>query len=273
MTDREATRQGDDSDHGRLADLIAGASRILVFTGAGVSTASGIPDYRGPHGVWRTRTPVLYEDFLRSDVARRRYWQEKLEDREQFGEARPNAVHHAVVDLERAGRLEMVVTQNVDGLHTAAGTSPRRLVEIHGTTREVECQRCGARSDPAPHFARFAATGEPPRCDCGGYLKPATVSFGQDLRPGDLARALVAADRCDFAVALGSTLSVQPAASIPLRAAGRGIPYVVVNRGATDHDRRDEVCLRIEGDVDEIFPAAVRAALARPRKAPRPKLG
>ncbi len=248
----------------RLTGLIREASRILVFTGAGISTASGIPDYRGPQGVWHTRTPVYYDDFMRSDEARRRYWRQKMEDRDQFGTAVPNTAHLAVAALERSGKVRMVVTQNIDGLHAAAGTSPDLLVEIHGTVRLVECQTCGERTDPEAHFATFAVTGEPPRCHCGGWLKSATVSFGQSLRPGDLARAQAAAREADLVLALGSTLSVYPAADVPVVAAAAGAPYVIVNRGPTDHDRHPLVTLRIEGDVTDVLPAAVTAALSPP---------
>lgn len=243
----------------RLAALLRRSDRILIFTGAGVSTASGIPDYRGPQGVWRTRTPVFFEDFMTSEAERVRYWTQKLEDRANWGAARPTAVHDAAVQLEQAGKVLLVVTQNVDGLHRVAGTSPDRLIEIHGTVGEVECMSCGARSDPEPHYEAFAATGEPPVCSCGGYLKPATISFGQPLRSTDLEASFDAAEHCDLVVALGSTLTVTPAASVPLHAARRGAPYVVVNQGPTDHDRW--ATLRLDGDVQSIFPPAVRAAL------------
>ncbi len=244
-----------------LATLLADHRRILVFTGAGISTASGIPDYRGPQGVWQTRRPVYYQDFMASAQARKDYWQQKSEDATAFGAAQPNDVHAAIVALERAGRVEMVVTQNVDGLHRTAGTSPDRLVEVHGTNALIECQSCGERTDPGPHFARFAATGEPPDCDCGGHLKPATISFGQSLRSNDLFTAFGAADRCDMVLALGSTLAVTPAADIPLRAARRGVPYAVINRGDTAHDRLGVVTLRLDADVGEVVPAAVALAL------------
>ncbi len=245
-----------------LAGLIAGAGRILIFTGAGISTASGIPDYRGPQGVWKTRQPVYYQDFMSSEEHRVAYWQQKLEDAETWGAAPPNAVHHAIVRLETAGKIEMIVTQNVDGLHALAGTSKEKLVEIHGTNREIECQACGDRSAPEPHFAVFRETGSVPICHCGGLLKAATISFGQSLRADEMARAYKAADRCDLVIALGSTLAVNPAASIPLYATERGTPYVIVNQGATDHDRLRVVTLRIEGDVAALFPAAVEMALA-----------
>lgn len=243
----------------RVAALLRRASRILVFTGAGISTASGIPDYRGPQGVWRTRTPVFFEDFMTSEAERVRYWTQKLEDRGNWGRAKPTAVHRAVVDLERAGKVLLVVTQNVDGLHRVAGTAPELLVEIHGTVGEVECMSCKARSDPEPHYDSFAATGLPPACPCGGLLKPATISFGQPLRAEDVEAAFDAAEQCDLVVALGSTLTVTPAADVPLHAARRGAPYVVINQGPTEHDRWATV--RVEGDVETVFPPAVAAAL------------
>ena len=249
-------------DRVNLVEHLRAAERILVVSGAGVSTASGIPDFRGPGGVWTRRRPVYYDEFLASDAARVEYWDFKLETWEIYQQARPNDVHHAIVALERARKILSVVTQNVDGLHRRAGTSLEALVELHGTDRLVECQTCHATSDPAPHFEHFKTTRRPPSCTCGGVLKPATISFGQSLRPGDLARAAAAAVKADLVLALGSTLSVYPAASIPLLAAGRGTPYIIVNRGPTDHDAHPAVTLRLEGDVTAIFPPAVEAALA-----------
>jgi NAD-dependent deacetylase len=246
----------------RLAAILGVAQRLLIFTGAGISTASGIPDYRGPKGVWNTRRPVFYDEFMSSHESRVEYWRQKAEDREAFRSARPNAVHEAVVDLERAGRLELLVTQNVDGLHRVAGTSEERLVEIHGTNGRVECQSCLARSDPSKPFEVFAATGQPPVCECGGLLKPATISFGQSLRMDDLSRSCESANRADAAVVLGSTLLVTPAADIPLEAARTGSCYAIVNRGPTEHDESPFVTLRIDGDVGAVFPQAVEQALA-----------
>ena len=236
--------------------------QALIFTGAGISTGSGIPDFRGPQGVWTRRKPVYFQDFLNSEAARIEHWDYKLEGWDGFRNARPNAVHHAIVALEKAGKVLTVVTQNIDGLHALAGTDPQRLVELHGTNLLVECVNCGSRTDPQPHFEFFREHRKPPICGCGGFLKPATISFGQSLEPETLKRAEEAAMAADLVVALGSTLSVYPAASFPLMAAQRGIPYVVINRGATDHDHELAVSLRIEGDVAEIFPAAVEAALA-----------
>jgi NAD-dependent deacetylase len=247
-----------------LVDLLRNARRILLFTGAGISTSSGIRDFRGPQGVWKTRQPVYLDDFLSSDAARVEYWDQKLEAWPSFREARPNAAHAAAVDLERADKLLLLLTQNIDGLHGRAGTSPDRLVEIHGSNSEVECLSCGERSDPGPHMESFEKTRRPPICACGGFLKNATVSFGQSLRGDDLQRAARAAEACDLVVALGSSLSVHPAASFPLAAAERGVPYVIVNRGPTDQDSHPAVTLRLEGDVVEIFPPAVAEALGAP---------
>jgi len=245
-----------------LVSWLRNSRRILVFTGAGVSTASGIPDFRGPNGVWKRRRPVYYDQFLASNLARIEYWDFKLETWEIYGRVRPNAVHHAIVALENKGRVAAVVTQNVDGLHRRAGTSPSLLVELHGTDLLVECQTCHASSDPAPHFEAFRVTRRPPDCQCGGFLKPATISFGQPLRAIDLNRAAEAASRADLVLALGSTLAVYPAASIPLIAATRGAPYIIVNHGPTEQDQHPSVTLRLEGDLEGIVPAAVEAALA-----------
>jgi NAD-dependent deacetylase len=245
-----------------LAEYLHAATRILLFTGAGISTGSGIPDFRGPEGVWSRRQPVYYDDFMRSEAARIEHWDYKLEAWESFRKAQPNEVHRAIVRLEEAGKVRMVVTQNIDGLHTLAGTSAKRLVELHGTNSVVECQTCKWRGNPEPHFEFFRSHRTTPRCECGGYLKPATISFGQSLDPSELVRAEEAALEADLVVALGSTLSVYPAAAFPLLAARRGVPYVIINRGTTEHDGEPCVSLRLEGEVSEIFPAAVERAIA-----------
>jgi NAD-dependent deacetylase len=250
-----------ETDQAKLVELLRASTRMLVFTGAGISTGSGIPDFRGPEGVWKRRQPVYYQDFMRSEAARIEHWDFKLEGWPGFREAQPNAAHRAIVRLEQAGKVLAVVTQNIDGLHARAGTAPARLVELHGTNLRVECQSCGKLSEPEPHFESFRRTRRPPLCECGGFLKPATISFGQNLKNEDLERAQAAALEADLVVALGSTLSVYPAANIPLIAAERGAPYVVINRGPTEHDGRPEVTLRMEGDVGVIFPPAVEQAL------------
>src|SRR3954465_6648442 len=173
----------------QLASYLRASTRALIFTGAGISTGSGIPDFRGPQGVWTRRKPVYFQDFLSSEAARIEHWDYKLEGWDGFRNAQPNAVHNAIVALEKAGKGLMVVTQNIDGLHALAGTSLERLIELHGTNLLVECVSCRARSDPAPHFEFFRAHRESPICECGGFVKPATISFGQSLEPHTLERA------------------------------------------------------------------------------------
>ena len=244
-----------------LTEWIRGSCRILVFTGAGISTPSGIPAFRGAGGIWTTKKPVYYQDFMAMESARVEYWQYKLELWEEHGDARPNAIHEAIVHLEQSGRVAMVVTQNVDGLHRAAGTSEELLVEVHGTGSLVECQSCGHRESPEASFEAFKKEGKCPRCHCGGYLKPATISFGQSLREDDLNRAFGAAESCDLVLALGSTLSVSPANSIPMIAARSGVPYIIINRDETDHDHLPQVTLRLSDNLEDVFPPAVAEAL------------
>jgi NAD-dependent deacetylase len=246
----------------KLSLLLRNAQQIMVFTGAGISTASGIPDFRGPNGVWSRRQPVYYDDFMRSEQARIEHWDYKVEGWPGFVKAQPNATHYAIADLEKAGKLLVVITQNIDGLHARAGTSSERLIELHGTNSLVECQTCHWRGDPEPYIAYFETHRRCPLCSCGGFLKFSTISFGQDLDPVQLERARIAGTKADLVIALGSTLSVTPASLFPLAAAKRGVPYVIINRGGTEHDQEDCVTLRIDGDVNEIFPAAVKAVCA-----------
>jgi NAD-dependent deacetylase len=243
-----------------LEKLLRASRRCLVFTGAGISTASGIPDFRGPNGVWKKRQPVYYQPFMTSADARAQYWEFKLEGYPVFRDARPNRVHEAIVALERARRLCAVVTQNVDGLHQAAGTSRELLIELHGSNREVECTGCKRRETPTRCMEEFERTRRPPVClECGAIMKPAVVMFGEALVPDDLTRAFAASDRADLIVALGSSLVVTPAADVPLAGARKGAPYVIINQGETAHDAI--AMLRIDADVLDVFPRAVSAAL------------
>jgi NAD-dependent deacetylase len=247
-------------DWDRLVEYLKTSRRILIFTGAGVSTGSGIPDFRGPNGVWTRRQAVYYDDFMSAESARVEHWEYKLESWPAFRAAQPNSIHRAIVKLEEAGKIIAVLTQNIDGLHALAGSRPETLVELHGTNLFVECQTCGWRGDPDPFFQQFRLDRRPPTCRCRGFLKPATISFGQALDQRSLARADEASRRSDLVLSLGSTLSVYPAASFPLAAANRGVPYVIINRGPTDHDREKSLSLRMEGEISEIFPSAVEAA-------------
>lgn len=243
------------SDIELISRYLARASSVLVFTGAGISTDSGIRDFRGPQGIWKKRQPVLFEDFLRSEESRVEHWDYKLEGYRAFRDARPNAAHHALVELERMGRLELLVTQNIDGLHQDAGSAPERIVELHGTNRQIECLGCGRMSDPESAFERFQAERRCPRCACGGFLKTATVSFGQAMPEEKLARAFTAAAQADLVIAIGSSLTVEPAASVPAAASRKGAAYVIINQGATAHD--DIATVRLEADAAVVVPQFV----------------
>ena len=242
-----------------LSALIAHADAILIVTGAGVSTETGIPDFRGPQGVWNTQRPVMYQDFLANEESRVTYWRQKVLAAETIEVAKPGAVHTACVELEDAGKLEAIVTQNIDGLHSIAGS--KSVVEVHGTGRKAVCLTCDERSPIVPHLHAFTDTGVPPRCHCGGLLKPATISFGQQLDEMTMVWATQAAEACDLVIAMGTTLSVYPAADIPLVAARRGVPYVIINQGTTEHDGSSLVTLRIEAPVGPTFSQAVTDAL------------
>ncbi len=236
-----------------LESLLHKASRPLFFTGAGLSTGSGIPDFRGPQGVWKRRQPVYFQDFLASEEARVEHWDFKLEGFQEFRNAKPNEAHKALAELERLGKVFALVTQNIDGLHQDAGNAS--VIELHGTNREIECVQCGKRTPPAPAFEEFERTRKCPVCACGGFLKTATVSFGQAMPEVLLENAFAAASEADLVVSIGSTLEVQPASLVPLTAVKNGAPYVVINQGATAHD--EIATLRLEGDVNEILPGVV----------------
>jgi NAD-dependent deacetylase len=241
-----------DSTLRKARALAAGAKKILVFTGAGISTGSGIPDFRGPDGVWTKREPVLYREFMDSTRSKQAYWKYKAETFPAFKSASPNAAHRALAALEAAGRLLALVTQNIDGLHRAAGTGPDKLVELHGTGLCAECLDCFAWTSMEEAVAKFNHDGAPPQCACGGWLKPAVVMFGQPLDQETLIKAFRAAENCDLVVSVGSALSVEPAASVPLSAKSAGKPYLIVNRGPTAHDALAD--LKLDADACEILP-------------------
>jgi NAD-dependent deacetylase len=231
----------------RARQLVDDASAITVLTGAGISTDSGIPDFRGPDGVW-TKDPAAEKratlsHYLADSEVRAAAWQHRLTA--GFWTAEPNDGHRALVALERRGKLHTLVTQNVDGLHLAAGSDPARVVEIHGTVHAVECLDCGERAPMERALARVrAGEADPPCRTCGGILKSATISFGQTLRDGDLRRAEIAAISCDLVLAIGSTLSVYPAAGVVPLALRNGAALVIVNLEPTDMDSLADVVVR-----------------------------
>ncbi|HUF91534.1 MAG TPA: NAD-dependent deacylase [Candidatus Limnocylindria bacterium] len=234
------------------------ARRIVVLTGAGISTESGIPDFRGPQGLW-TRDPAAekmatLQHYMADPEVRRAAWRNRLES--PAWTAQPNAGHRALVALERRGTLDLLVTQNVDGLHQMAGSAPERVVEIHGTMREVTCMACGQRAAMERALARVRAGEEDPPCrTCGGILKSATISFGQGLVQRDLARAQEAARRCDLMLAVGTKLSVYPVAGIVPVAKEAGARVIIVNADATEMDAIADALVR--GSIGEVLPRII----------------
>ncbi len=245
--------------------LLEQSRRVVVLTGAGISTDSGIQDFRGPQGLW-TKNPeaekmATLSNYVADPQLRRRAWQNRLTS--PMWSSEPNPGHRALVDLERGGRLDTLVTQNVDGLHQKAGTDPTRIVEIHGTALEVVCLTCGDRQPSEPVHERVRAGDEDPACTvtsadgtaCGGILKSATISFGQNLVADDLFRAEAAAATCDLLLAVGSTLGVFPAAGLVPVAVRHGAVLIIVNGGPTEMDSLADVALN--GPISEILPALV----------------
>jgi NAD-dependent deacetylase len=238
-----------------IADWIAGAGSVAVLTGAGVSTASGVPDFRGPKGLW-TRDPKAerlanIDVYVSDPEVRCEAWRRRLESADRA--VTPNPAHHALVALERLGRLDRLVTQNVDGLHQDAGSDPDRVVEIHGTVREATCLDCSWRGPMRPVLDRVRAGEADPACaECGGMLKSATVSFGQALDPDELQRAHEAAVGCDVFLAIGSSLVVYPIAMLPQVALEAGARLAVLNGEPTPYDDRAHAVLA--GDVSSTLP-------------------
>jgi NAD-dependent deacetylase len=238
--------------------LVAGAGCVVVLTGAGISTESGIPDYRGPDGLW-TRNPgaerlANLDAYLSDPDVRRRAWQRRLGS--GVWDARPNAGHQALVDLERSGRLDTLLTQNIDGLHQAAGSDPAKVVEVHGNVHRYLCLACGAGGPMEDALDRVRAGEEDPACrECGGILKSATISFGQNLVAEDLERAYAAAERCDVFLAIGSTLSVYPVADTVPTALRAGADLIIVNGEATSYDPFAEVV--VHARIGDVLPTIV----------------
>lgn len=236
----------------RARELVAECSSAAAFTGAGVSTASGVPDFRSPGGIWSRYRPVPFPEFVADPEARRRYWLYKKETYRDFAEARPNAAHHALARMERSGRLRAIVTQNIDGLHQEAGSEC--VLELHGTNRRVVCLSCDATFPAAEIQARLLEGCEMPMCvSCGGILKSATVSFGQALPADVLEAAFHIATSVDLLLVLGSSLVVHPAAAIPMAAAEAGARLVIVNREPTPLDGLADVVLR--APLEDVLPA------------------
>jgi len=247
----------------QVRQWLADAARVTVLTGAGISTDSGIPDYRGPNGVW-TKNPQAQrmstlQDYVADPEVRRRAWQSRKAHPAWTADA--NDAHRALVDLEKTGRLTALITQNIDELHQRAGSSRDKVIELHGTIWWAECLSCGVRSPMADELARVSDDEPDPACTlCGGILKSATISFGQPLDPKVLRAAWRAAHECDLFVAIGSSLTVQPAAGLCEVAVEAGARFVVINAEPTPYDGIADAVLR--DPIGDILPGLVRAAVA-----------
>ena len=235
----------------RLAELIAGAHRIVPFTGAGISTECGIPDFRSPGGVWTKYRPIPFDAFLASQEMRDESWRRRLAMDQEFSTARPGRGHRALAALFRAGKVPAVITQNIDNLHQASGIPDAHVVELHGNTTYAACLDCARRYELAWVRERFAAERRSPDCACGGYIKTATISFGQAMPEGPMRRAEELTLQCDLFLAIGSSLVVWPAAGFPLMAKRNGARLVILNREATEFD--DIADLVVHDDIGHVL--------------------
>jgi NAD-dependent deacetylase len=244
---------------GELAGRWRTARRVVVLTGAGLSTASGIPDFRSPAARWSRYQPVPLPDFLARESAREEYWRYKGETWRVIQAALPNPGHRALARLAQAGRIELLVTQNVDGLHERSGLPPARLVKIHGSDAQVECMRCHARAERGVAQAQWEAGVAVPRCACGGPWKPATISFGQGLVAADLERALRAAAACDLFAAIGTSLVASPINEMfPLARSSR-VCTAILTASETPFD--SEADFRIADPLERVLPALCEEVL------------
>jgi NAD-dependent deacetylase len=227
--------------------FIQEAERIVVFTGAGISTESGIPDFRSPGGIWTKTTPVYFDDFVKSEDARRKAWTQKLESDKTMSVAEPNRGHAAVARLVEMGKTRHVITQNIDGLHQRSGIPDENIIELHGNGTYAKCLDCGERYELAPIFEALRTIDQLPRCDaCEGLVKTATVSFGQSMPQDEMVRAEKASQACDLFIAIGSSLVVYPAAGFPVFAKQQGARLVILTRDPTDLDSHADLVLNRE---------------------------
>jgi NAD-dependent deacetylase len=226
-----------DREIAALAAMIEAARRVVFFTGAGISTESGIPDFRSPGGIWTKQRPIDFDEFMSSETARLEAWRRKFESHPVLRDARPNRGHRAVAALVRSGKARSVITQNIDGLHQASGVRDEQVIELHGNSTYAHCLECRERYEIAPLEAAFRREEKAPRCaDCGGIVKTATISFGQAMPPVAMQRAEEETLAADLFVVLGSSLVVYPAAGFPALASENGAGLVIVNREPTGLD-------------------------------------
>jgi NAD-dependent deacetylase len=239
-------------DIAELHRLVTGSRSVVAFTGAGISTESGVPDFRSPNSPWMRNKPIPFEAYLASAEARREAWRRKFTMDDLYAGAKPSRGHLALASLVRSGSMPGVITQNIDGLHQAAGVPGDKIVELHGNGTYATCLSCGRRHELPGVRARFEASGDAPACEaCGGIVKSATISFGQAMPEPAMRRAQDLALSCDLFLAIGSSLVVYPAAGFPVLAKRNGAKLVIVNREPTDLD--DMADLVINGDIGAVF--------------------
>jgi NAD-dependent deacetylase len=227
-----------------IARKIKEDGKNVVFTGAGISTESGIPDYRSQGGIWDKFRPVYFDEFMRSRKSREEYWKRWQELYQGIVQAQPNAGHTAIARLYDLGLLEVVITQNVDGLHQEAGIADKHIIELHGNTRRIRCMRCRKIMPTAETVKRLDSGEMAPECDCGGYLKPDTISFGQAMPVAEVEKAAALSKNCDFFMVVGSTLLVQPAAHMPVYARQNNAFLAIINLSETPCDKMCDVLIR-----------------------------
>lgn len=234
----------------RLGEMIATASTIVPFTGAGISTECGIPDFRSPGGIWTRYRPIPFDEFVASQEARDESWRRRFAMQESFVAAKPGRGHRALASLHRAGKIPAIITQNIDNLHQASGFAPDNVIELHGNTTYAACISCQTRFEIAWVKERFDESGEAPSCTaCGGPVKSATISFGQAMPEEEMRRATELSQNCDLFLAIGSSLVVWPAAGFPLLARNSGAKLVIINNEPTEQD--DIADLVIRHDIGE----------------------
>ena len=237
----------------QIAAQIKTGGKNIVFTGAGISTESGIPDYRSQGGIWDRFRPVYFDEFMSSRESREEYWRRWVELYSGLLAARPNPAHLALADLCGAGLLEAVITQNVDNLHQESGIPPEKVIELHGNTRRIRCMHCRELVPTDDVWERLNSGDTAPECTCGGYLKPDTISFGQSMPEGEVKRATELSSTSNFFMVVGSTLLVQPAAHMPFFAKNHGAFLAIVNLSETPCDNICDVL--IQAEAGKVLPA------------------
>jgi len=230
----------------QLKKMLDASKRAVVFTGAGVSTESGIPDFRSPGGLWTKYQPIDFREFISSEEARRETWRRKIAIDEAVSRAEPNRGHRAIAHLVAKGKVSSVITQNIDGLHQRSGIPDEHVIELHGNGTYAACLDCAKRYELAEIFGEFKISEQPPVCDCGGFIKSATISFGQAMPFEPMRRAQAESKNCDLFIAIGSSLVVYPAAGFPAVAKQNGSRLVILNRDPTELDYLADLVLNLE---------------------------